>query len=126
METKKKDSQAKRLAVLAVVALAVAYFALTTVLAPAPATESGNARFNEWVRFYRAREGYTVEPRDLDGFAGEDHVVRQVQPNQFDGVIVSAHGAEGAVTVYYDWRQEVLFHEAPGSGESVVLYVAGF
>jgi len=37
-----------------------------------------------------------------------------VQPNWLDGVLVSANEAEGAVTVYYDWRQEVIFYEAPG------------
>ena len=62
---------------------------------------------------------------DVAGF-GVGRTVLRVMPTEPDGVLVSAHGAEGAVTVYYDWRAEVLFHESPGAGGTVVLYVAGF
>ena len=54
--------------IVAVIGVAALFFFVGLIMGPKPATKSKNARFNDWVKYYRRQDGYTVEYRKFETF----------------------------------------------------------
>jgi hypothetical protein len=100
--------------IVAIIVASTLFFFMGQILGPKIATRSRNARFNDWVKYYRRQDGYTVEYRRFETFEEETDVMRAVQVIQMSDDVAAFKDLMGAVTVYYDWEVERIFYTGAG------------
>jgi hypothetical protein len=81
---------------------------------PKYTTESENARFNQWVDYYGGCEGYTVQYYSFDAFKSESDIVTSRQSSRLADDVQKTKQLTGAVTVYFDWENDVIFFSGSG------------
>lgn len=84
-------------------------------------TKSENARFNEWVKYYSKRDGYTVEYHSFDAFKSDSDVLALRQSNRLADDVQKMRQLMGFVTVYFDWESDVIFFSGQGRDSAAVL-----
>lgn len=102
--------------IVGVIVVATLFSVAGLLLGPKAATDSSNARFNDWVRYYRRLDGYTVEYRNWEAFSDEIDVIGYgMQALKLSMDIVKLKDLMGAVTVYYDWEMDRIFYIGTGA-----------
>ena len=96
-------------------------FVVTNSIGQTSFTESKNARFNQWVKYYSKCEGYTVEYYDFETFKSESDVTSSMIANAMASEVLEIKQSIGFVTVYFDWEKDVIFFRGTGS-DPTLLY----
>lgn len=104
--------------IVGVIVVAALFYVAMPMLMPEPDTGSDNARFNDWVAYYRRQDGYTVEYRSFEDFKEEVDVVKAMQALEMSEDVVDFKEAAGTVTVYYDGESENIFFVGTGADAS--------
>jgi len=100
--------------IIGVIVVATIFFIAAPMLRPKGDTESKNARFNDWVRYFRRQEGYTVEYLNFATFSEGVDVVSSMQALKMSIDIEDIYAKMGIVTVYYDWEVDRIFFIGSG------------
>ena len=100
--------------IVSIIVVAALFVFVGPILGPKAATKSKNARFNDWVKYYRRQDGYTVEYRKFETFEEDTDVMRVVQVIKMSDDVADFKDLVGAVTVYYDWEIERIFYTGAG------------
>ena len=106
--------------VAAILVAAALFYVGAPLLKPKSTTGSENARFNDWVEYYRRQEGYTVEYHSFDDFKAEVDVVRVKQALEMSEDVVDYKNEIGSVTVYYDGDNDRIFYIGTGTDPSKI------
>jgi hypothetical protein len=102
--------------IVGVIVVATLFSVAGPLLGPKAATDSSNARFNDWVRYYRRLDGYTVEYRNWETFSDDMDVMGYgIQALKMSMDIVELKDLMGVVTVYYDWEMDRIFYIGTGA-----------
>ena len=108
-----KEATKTQYYIIGVLAIA-SLFVISSSIRPNSITESKNIRFNDWVRYYRKCEGYTVEYYDFETFKSESDVVKSSMANVMASDVQDVKELIGFVTVYFDWERDVIFFRGTG------------
>ena len=100
--------------IIGVIVVAAIFYVAAPMLRPKGATESKNARFNDWVKYFRRQEGYSVEYLNFAVFSEGVDVIRSMQALKMSTDIEDIYAEMGGVTVYYDWEVDRIFFIGSG------------
>jgi hypothetical protein len=117
----KTYSRTRNGVILSVVVFASIFAVSYMMFKPKPATESKNARFNDWVTYFRGKEGHTVEYLDFASFRDESDFSVGRQANVLADDIELVKVLMGSVLVFFDWEKDTIFFRGTGS-DSTKLY----
>ena len=112
-----KQSSRNRI-IVGVIVVAALFYAAGPLLRPKSSTGSSNGRFNDWVKYYRSQDGYTVEYHSFDDFKEEVDVIRAMQALEMSEDVVDYMDKTGSVTVYYDGDNDRIFYVGTGADSS--------
>jgi hypothetical protein len=109
------------LVTLGILFIASVYMVSNTFLKPKLMTDSANTRFNQWVKFYDDKEGYTVEYYNFEEFKLESDLVVSKRPSDLAKMIDTDKVLVGFITVFFDWENDIIFYRGTGP-DSTLLY----
>lgn len=109
------------LVTLGILVIASVYMVSNTFFKPKLLTDSTNTRFNQWVKFYDDKEGYTVEYYNFEEFKTESDVVMSKRPSDLAKQIDTDKVLVGFITVFFDWENDIIFYRGTGP-DSTLLY----
>ena len=106
--------------IVGVIAVAALFYVAGPFLGPKASTDSSNFRFNDWVKYYRHKDGYTVEYLNWETFSDNIDVMgNRMQALQMSNDVTDYKDLMGVVTVYYDWELDRIFYIGTGTDSTL-------